>query len=384
MQRRTVLAGSCAGLLATLTTTRLAFAQAPTQNRFVFVFLRGALDGLHALVPYADADFRRLRPRLAQGQDGVLDLDGYFGLDAALAPLLPWFQGGELTLLPAVATRYRERSHFDGQALLENGTASPSGARDGWLNRAILALNDGDRRLGLALGPSVPLILQGAAPVQSWSNEQLPDLDEGFLSRLGIVYRGDPAFDAAFRAAQGTPQPDLSGMAEGTDNFTFAARAAGDILAHDAGPRIAVMQIDGWDTHVNQTGRLTNQFVRLSEGLLMLRQSLGAAWGQSVVLVASEFGRTVAENGAGGTDHGTGGLAMLAGGAVRGGRIVGDWPGLSDRALHEGRDLAAPNAIEALFKAVLIGHMGLSPALAHSVVFPGSAGIAPLEGLLRA
>ena len=175
----------------------------------------------------------------------------------------------------------------------------------------------------------------------------------------------------------------MSGMAEGTDNFTLSARAAGEFLAHDAGPRIAVMQIDGWDTHVNQAGRLTNQFARLSEGLLALRQSLGAAWGQSVVLVASEFGRTVAENGAGGTDHGTGGLAMLLGGAVRGGRILGDWPGLSDRALYEGRDLAAVNACEALFKSVLIGHMGLSPELAESVVFPGSAGIRPMEGLLR-
>ena len=380
LNRRALLAGSCAGLLATLGASRLAFAQAPGPGRLVFVFLRGGLDGLHALVPYADPALRVLRPDLIP--EGRPDLDGYFGLHPSLAPLMDLWRAGELALIPASATRYRERSHFEGQALLENGTASPNGARDGWLNRAILALNGGDARLGLSLGPSVPLILQGAAPVVTWSNEGLPDLDADFLTRLGIVYRADPAFDAAFRAAQGAPQPDRA-MLEGVDdNFLMGAQVAGDLLSRDNGPRIAAFEMQGWDTHVNQSHRLNGLLARLAEGVLVLRRALGAAWGQSVVILASEFGRTAAQNGAGGTDHGTGGVLMLAGGALRGGRILGDWPGLTGAALFEGRDLLAVNAYEAVFKAVLEQHMGLDRAVIEERVFPESRLIRPLDGLL--
>ncbi len=382
LDRRRFLQLSGAGIAASLAASRVAFASAPTDNRFVFVFLRGGLDGLHALAPWADADYRRLRPALAPGRDEVHDLDGYFGLHHGLGALMPLWSAGELTFVPAATTRYRSRSHFDGQNLLENGTGQPFGARDGWLNRAITGLNAGDRRLGLSLGPAVPLILQGGASVQSWSNEQLPDLDEDFLARLAIVYRGDPLFAAALGDAAGAPEPEMGGEAGG-NGFATAARAAADLLARPEGPRIAVMEMEGWDTHVNQRPRLNGQFGRLAEGLLALRDGLGAEWSRSVVMVASEFGRTAAENGSGGTDHGTGGLALLAGGAVRGGRIAGDWPGLSARALFEERDLRAVNAYEGIFKAILIGHLGLDPGYAERIVFPGSADLAPVGGLLR-
>jgi len=383
LDRRRFLTLSGAGLATALASTRLAFAAAPTDNRFVFVFLRGGLDGLHALAPWADADFRRLRPRLAPGAEGVHDLDGYFGLHRSLGALMPLWQAGELSFVPAATTRYRNRSHFDGQNLLENGTARPHGARDGWLNRAILGLNDGDRRLGLSLGPAVPLILQGAAPMQAWSDAQLPDLDEDFLGRLALVYRDDPLFSAALTGALGAPRPDMAGDEPTNDNFLIATRAAGDILAAPDGPRIAVLELSGWDTHHRQAARLDGLFAQLAGGLMALRERLGAEWSRTVVLAASEFGRTAAENGSGGTDHGTGGLALLAGGAVQGGRIAGAWPGLSPNALFEDRDLLAVNAYESIFKAVLIRHMGLDPSHAERVVFPDSADLAPFDGLLR-
>lgn len=381
MQRRDFLAGSCAGLLATLPQTRLALAHAATEARLVVVVLRGGLDGLAALAPWADPGLGLLRPRLAPGRQGVVDLDGYFGLDAGLGGLLPLWQAGELAFLPASTTRYRERSHAEGQALLENGTASPEGARDGWLNRALLLLNDGDARLGLSLGPAVPLLLQGRAAVQSWSNDGLPEPGAGFLDRLGLIYRHDAAFAAAFASARGSARPDPALLAGIDDTLFLGARVAGSLLAQSPGPRVAVIEMQGWDTHINQGARLAGQFGRLTRALLTLRDALGAAWGQSAVLVVSEFGRTAAENGAGGTDHGTGGLAMALGGGLRGGGVLGDWPGLTARALHEERDLAAPNALESLFKAALIGHMGLAPAQVDEVVFPDSARLVPLPGL---
>lgn len=388
MDRRRFLITSGAGLMAALAGNGVAFAAAPTEARFVFVFLRGGLDGLHALAPYADADYRRLRPRLALERDAVLDLDGYFGLHAAMRGLMPLMQAGELALVPAAATGYRERSHFDGQNMLENGSGVPFGARDGWLNRAILGLNAGDRRLGLALGPTVPLILRGQAEVQSWSYDTLPDPDADFLSRVAALYRSDPALADAFHDAQGglVPDVDMSGMRGplmAERNFPLSAQAVAALLAEPQGPRIAVMDLQGWDTHLQQINRLRDLLGILSEGIVALRDGLGPVWRHTVVMVGSEFGRTAAENGNAGTDHGTGGLAMLAGGAVQGGRILGDWPGLGPNALNEGRDILAVNAYESLFKSVLIGHLGLGAAFVEEQVFPGSRAIAPLDGLLR-
>ena len=206
LERRSFLTGAAAlAALAPLASTRAAFAAAPTDRRFVLVLLRGGLDGLHALPPHGDRDYRRLRPTLALSPDPALDLDGYFGLHPALGDLMPLYRAGELLLVPAAATRYRDRSHFDGQNMLENGSGKPYGAQDGWLNRAILGLNGGDRRLGLALGPSVPLILQGPAHIRSWSDSSLPAVDEDFLARITVAYQHDPLFAAALRDAKAAP-----------------------------------------------------------------------------------------------------------------------------------------------------------------------------------
>jgi uncharacterized protein (DUF1501 family) len=386
LERRSFLTGAAA--LAALASTRAAFAAAPTDRRFVLILLRGALDGLHALPPHGDRDYRRLRPTLALSPDAVLDLDGYFGLHPALGDLVPLYRAGELLLVPAAATSYRDRSHFDGQNMLENGSGKPCGAQDGWLNRAIVGLNGGDHRLGLALGPSVPLILQGPARVRSWSDSGLPAADEDFLARMTVAYQNDPLFAAALRDARGGATPavamgDMAGEARPAQVYLKAARAAADLLARPDGPRVAVLESQGWDTHFAQERRLKELLGELSRGLLELKSGLGEAWRETVVIVVSEFGRTAAENGSRGTDHGTGGFALLAGGAVAGGRIVGDWPGLSERALYEGRDVLAANAYERLFKAVLVGHLGLDPGFVEDRVFPASRAQSPMDGLLR-
>ncbi|MEZ5716802.1 MAG: DUF1501 domain-containing protein [Paracoccaceae bacterium] len=392
LSRRAFLASSSGALLTALTASGAAFARAPTDNRLVFVFLRGGLDGLHALAPFADPDYRRLRPTLAleRGNDGsgLIGLDGLFGLHPAMAPLKPLYDAGELAFLPAAATAYRDRSHFDGQNMLENGSGVAYGARDGWLNRALLSLNGGDRRLGLALGPSVPLILQGPAEVQTWDDTTLPQLDADFLMRLGQMYRSDPLFLDALHEATGALKPDVD-MARFDDspalgrNFLMSAGVAADLLSRDTGPRVAVIELSGWDTHFNQEARLKRLLGVVAQGVGELKQGLGPAWRKTAVLVVSEFGRTAGENGARGTDHGTGGLAMLAGGAVAGGRILGDWPGLSPAALYQGRDLRAVNPLESVFKSVLLSHLGLAEAAVETAVFPHATGFRPMDGLFR-
>ena len=389
-ERRLFLKLSAAAGLAA-TGPRLAFAAAPTGNRLVFVVLRGGLDGLHAVPPHADPDYRRLRPDLAVAppgrENGAIDLDGAFGLHPELAPLARFYAAGELLVIPAAATRYRDRSHFDGQNMLENGSGVPFGARDGWLNRAIGGLGQDGRRLGLALGPAVPLILQGAAPVATWSESPLPEADEDFLGRLARAYRHDPLFARTLAEAQGGMSSSggrMGGRAARNREFEISARVAGRLLARDDGPRIAVMESHGWDTHFGQDWRLARLFRQLSAGLVALRGGLGGHWRRTVIMVVSEFGRTAAQNGSKGTDHGVGGLALLLGGAVRGGRVAGDWPGLSPGALHEGRDLRPTTDYESLFKAALIGRLGLSPAFVEDRVFPDSRALPPAIGLFRA
>lgn len=380
------------GLSAVMAAPGVAFAAAPTENRLIVIVLRGGLDGLHALAPYADPEYRRLRPSLALAppgsEGGVLDLDGGFGLHPALAPLSPLFSKGELLPIPAVATRYRRRSHFDGQNVLETGRDKPFVARDGWLNRAITGLNAGDRRLGLGLGPAVPLILQGAARVQTWSESKLPEVDEDFLSRLAFTYESDPLFGQALADARNAPK-GMDGMQMGKSRtprnkeFEKTAKTAATLLARSAGPRIAVIEALGWDTHFGQIRRLNDLLGQLARGIMALRDGLGDNWRKTAIIAISEFGRTAAENGTRGTDHGTGGLAILAGGAVQGGKIGGKWPGLSPDRLYENRDLRPTTAAESIFKAALTDHMGLSQNFVEDTVFPNSRSTQPLSGVFR-
>jgi uncharacterized protein (DUF1501 family) len=382
------------GLLA----TRLSFAAAARGDaRFVLVLLRGALDGLAAAPPVGDPAYARVRGEFALApSSGLLRLDDLFALHPSLAFLGEQWRASHMTLLHAVATPYRERSHFDAQDVLESGHARAHAAQSGWLNRALAGLprqvgRPVAQQQGVALGAAVPLVMRGPSEVASWSPSRLPRMDEDTLQRLSDLYAGDELL--ARRLADATAAQDMAGDAAGMGGgrggmaqFGQAATTAAGFLLREDGPRVAVLETTGWDTHANQgsaQGALAARLTALDAGLRTLHTGLGAAWDRTVVLIATEFGRTVAINGTRGTDHGTGAAAFLVGGAVRG-RVVADWPGLADRALYQGRDLAPTLDLRAVMSAVLRDHLGLAPAFIEREVFPGSAGLARMEGLVQA
>jgi len=392
-RRKVLQTAGTAALLGSVAPARVAFGAAPTENRLAIVILRGGLDGLHAVPPYGDPRYRSLRPSIAvpsPGQeDGALDLNGTFGLHPALAPLRKLYGQKQLLIVQAATTGYAQRSHFDGQNVLENGTNIPYGAQDGWLNRALLRLNDGDRRLGLSVGHSVPLVMRGDARVQTWAPTNLPQADDDFLTRLAYVYEGDSMLSDALREARQS-QDIASGMMDRgdatrgpRDQYKVLSEAAGRLLASPDGPRIAVFEAGGWDTHFGQIFRLRQQLGELAAGLMTFKENLGPAWDKTAVIVLSEFGRTAAENGSRGTDHGVGGIALLLGGAVAGGRFIGDWPGLSERALYEGRDVQPTTDYRVLLKAMLRDRMGLDEAFIEDTVFPASRAVPAANGLFR-
>lgn len=369
----------------------VALASADTEKRFVLVVLRGAVDGLALVPPYGDGRYRSLRGELAldnPGTDhGALKLDGLFGLHPALVNLHSRFEAREALVVHAVASPYRERSHFDGQDLLESGAAHVGDLRDGWLNRALAPLRSG----AIALAQNTPLVLRGDNAVTSWAPSRLPDADEDTIARLKQLYAGDEFFssrlEAALRAQEIAQGMDSASRRSGGEarQFRELSKSAARFLAADDGPRIAVLEVGGWDTHANQgaaTGQLANRLRALDAGLEDLRNELGTAWNDTVVAVVTEFGRTVRVNGTRGSDHGTGTAALLVGGAVDGGRVVSDWPGLE--RLHEGRDLMPTTDLRSVLKGVLEQHLRLAPAFIEREVFPASGAAAPLDQLIHA
>jgi uncharacterized protein (DUF1501 family) len=408
LARRSLLLGAAAVTLAA-GTSRLALAAADTDRRFVFVLLRGGMDGLAAVAPYGDSDYARLRGNLALAKpgetDGALDLDGFFALHPSFAAIHPWFKEGALLPVHAVATPYRERSHFDAQDLLENGAKTPHATNDGWLNRTLSLLpGGGERRLGLAVGQQVPLVLRGPVQVASWAPSNIPAAQPGFLDLVREIYKGDKLFASAL--ANGIAASDGASMALGDDMKTMGkppangaangaprpaaavtlATAAGKMLAEANGPRIAVLELGGWDTHAGQgaaRGRFAGAASVLADSLVALRTSLGPAWRDTVIAIATEFGRTAAVNGTGGTDHGTAGAAFLAGGAVAGGRVAGKWPGLASDKLYQTRDLAPTTDLRAVLKGALRDHLRLPPAKLDTAIFKDSGDAPPLAGLIR-
>jgi len=380
----------------------LTFAAAPPEprandRRLVFVFLRGGMDGLSAVPPYGDSQYAAQRGPLAVPASGTsggaLNLDGHFGLSPHLAEMHGLFAAGELTVLHAVASPYRERSHFDAQNLLENGTIRPFGREAGWLNVALGAVDRAggsghSGTLGFALGPNVPLVLRGPAQIGSWSPSRLPQPDADLLERLAALYRDDPLLGRSFavaREAQAMMEGhDPGGMGSRALPVVELARAAGEILSRQDGPRVATIDFGGWDTHISQQGeysQLTRNLRLLDRSVAVLKTALGPVWQHTAVSIVTEFGRAVAPNGSGGTDHGTAGAAFVAGGAVRGGRVISDWPGLSQRALYEERDLRPTLDLRALFKAALAAQLGLGEAAIETEVFPDSRAVRPLEGV---
>lgn len=402
LPRRALLGGIGATLL-TASLPRAVLAAAPTDKRFVFIILRGAMDGLNVVVPYGDPDYAGLRGDIAIAKPGeaasAIDLDGFFGLHPALAPIAPWYKEGGLLPVHAVASPYRERSHFDGQDLLENGTTNPRNTQDGWLNRALGLMGGTDRRLGLAVGQIVPLVLRGGVQVASWAPTKLPEADEGFLALVQSVYQGDRLLSQALadgiRATQnadqvlGSDKDMMGGGAGGPGNKAFAiiAEAAGKMLADPNGPRIAVFDIGGWDTHAGQgaaKGRLAGALDGLAGGLVALRDALGPVWKDTIIAMATEFGRTAHANGTGGTDHGTATAALLAGGGIAGGKVLAKWPGLAEGRLYQNRDLMPTTDLRAVLKAVLRDHLRLPADKLDTIVFPNSSEAKALGGVTLA
>jgi uncharacterized protein (DUF1501 family) len=370
--------------------------------RLALILLRGALDGLAAVAPYGDPSFRELRGALAMAEpgqpNGLLDLGGRFGLHPALAPLHALYAKGDLAFLHATCGPYRGRSHFDGQNMLESGRDQPSGSATGWLARAVDALGPqpGDRRLGLAIGAGLPLALRGETRVATWAPAAPADLGEDLMARILALHAHDPLTGPALTEgmrAQMTASAVLGadarpGMAGGPrgglgpDGFTRLCTTAAKLMAPADGPRLAVLEIGGWDTHAQQNGRLPGFLAALAAGIVALADASGPAWRDTLVIAATEFGRTVRANGTGGTDHGTGGVALIAGGRVAGGRVLGDWPGLADGRLLDGRDLMPTTDLRSLFAAALVEHQGMLPSIVANRVFDGGR-VIPTSGLFR-
>jgi len=392
--------------------TRVAFAAAEErESRLLVVILRGALDGLAAVPPYGDRDYAQLRHEFALRapgeKGGALPLDGFFGLHPSLAFLGQCYAARELTVLHAVASPYRDRSHFDGQDVLESGTARPHASQSGWLNRALAAApRSAQRETGVALGQNVPLVMRGPAEVTSWSPSKLTALDDDTLARIADLYAGDAllstrladgmaanaiaAQDSGADAAMAAPAAPAMGAAPGMANngrYAEVVHAAAGFLRQEDGPKVAVFDTTGWDTHANEggaEGQLAGRLAALDAGLATLKQGLGPAWGYTAVLLITEFGRTAAINGTRGTDHGTATMAFLVGGAVAGGRVIADWPGLSARALYQGRDLAPTLDVRSVLKGLLEEHLAVPTRALEQTVFPDSSRVRPLRGLLRA
>jgi len=416
----TLASGALPGLSLSLASPSpsLAGLAGASPQRLVLVVLRGGLDGLGAAPVIDDPDFADARGPLAQLPEPALPLAGPFALHPALKQLHALYGQGELAVLHAVGLPYKERSHFDAQQVLESGGTQPYHLSTGWLARALQA----QRQRGIAISTAVPLVLRGSDEIDTWAPSSLPEPTPDMVSRLQHLYASDPALAQALARARGLRQDpqmpvgmDMQSMQGGGRNAAVAlARKAGEFLARPGGPQAAVIEMNGWDTHANQAapnGALANNLRTLDAALGALRETMkggvpqeraptsGAAsagasaavaptsptedwWAHTVVLVVTEFGREVAVNGTLGTDHGSGGVAFALGGAVSGGRVIADWPGLSRADRFEGRDLRITTDLRAVFKGVLHDHLRISQATLEREVFPGSAGLRAVD-LLR-
>jgi uncharacterized protein (DUF1501 family) len=368
-RRLFVTAGGAAAGLASLALPKMAFAEANTDRRFVFIIQRGAADGLHIVAPTGDPAFGGIRGEFAQDLVTGTKLGTFFTLHPALAETAKMYAGRQALFVHAVASPYRDRSHFDGQNVLETGGSAAYRLKDGWLNRLLGLLPKGEAR-ALALSFTVPMALRGPHEVASYEPSKLPSPSEDLLTRVGALYEGDHQLHALWSTALETRMTagDLS-SASGQNGAAAGALAA-KMLSGPSGARIAMIETNGWDTHSGQRGRLAAPLKGLDATLAAMRTGLGADWGNTLVIVATEFGRTVAPNGTGGTDHGQASAAILLGGAVAGGRVIADWPGLGKSALYEGRDLNPTTDLDALIAGAVAQHFGVDPARTMATLFP--------------
>ncbi len=397
MDRRAFLARSLGlgcSLAASPLVTPVTFAATPGEGRLIVLILRGGMDGLGALPAYGDPEFASLRGALPLGEavEDYADLDGFFAMHPALRPVLPWWQEGHLAFVQAVSTPYRDkRSHFDGQDILEAGIADLSAglSRDGWLNRLLQHLPDTGTETAYAVGNDPLSILSGDAPVARWSPDTDLALSPQAIRLAELVMQEDPAMSAALREAFSLAGSDGDALSFDGARGDMMAMVRQDMMASlrnqnhvklaefvakrlrgDA--RIASFSLNGWDTHQAQDRGLGRALTGLAETLVTLRDTLGGpVWKTTAVVAMTEFGRTVRLNGTRGTDHGTGGAMLLAGGALRGGQVFGDWPGLSEVALYDRRDLLPTRDLRAHAGWLMQGLFGIDRGLIEREVFPG-------------
>jgi uncharacterized protein (DUF1501 family) len=383
---------------------RVAYAEG-RDPRFLAIVLRGALDGLATVAPVGDPDWMALRGDNAltpSSKVPALKLNDFFALNPAMPNLHKMFQANEAIIVHACATPYRERSHFDGQDLLESGLPKVAPSDSGWLNRALATLAPGgrvdpkDSRI-FAVGPVTPLIARGPAPILSWSPQQIMPASEDTMARLLDLYRHNDAKLASVLEDNSklTAIEHAGDMANGAGKkpgpaqvrayFSEAAGNAAKFLAQPDGPRVGALALDGWDTHVNEgiaSGRLSQLLGSLDDALAAIQTNMGPAWKDTVVVLATEFGRTAHINGTDGTDHGTATVSLLVGGALKGGRVIADWPGLKTANLYESRDLKPTTDLRAVIKGVLKDHLRADDRALAQNVFPGSDAVKPMAGLV--
>jgi uncharacterized protein (DUF1501 family) len=382
---------------------KLALAEG-RDPRFLAIVLRGALDGLATVAPVGDPNWMALRGDNALTLDGktpALRLDDFFALNPAMPNLHRMFMANEAVVVHAAATPYRERSHFDGQDVLESGLTKPGTSESGWLNRALAGLApatgiDPRGSKAFAVGPVTPLVVRGPAPVLSWSPQRVQPASADTAERLLDLYRqSDPKLAAVMEdhsklvAIEHMGDMDqkagIANPGQVRAYFAEVAGAAAKFLAQPDGPRVGALALDGWDTHFNEgiaNGRLSQLLGALDAALDAVKTNMGPAWNETVVALVTEFGRTARINGTAGTDHGTATVALLVGGALKGGRVIADWPGLKDADLFENRDLKATTDLRAVLKGLLRDHLRADERALAANVFPGSAAVQPIAGLV--
>jgi uncharacterized protein (DUF1501 family) len=367
LSRRFFLSAGGAAVAA-LSMPRMAFARANTSRRFVFIIQRGAADGLSILGPTGDPAHSGIRAGFDQGLQSGTRLGSFFTLHPALAETAKMYAANQALFVHAVASPYRDRSHFDGQNVLETGGSAAYQLKDGWLNRLLGLLPAGDSK-ALALSDTVPMALRGGNQVSSYAPSKLAGPSEDLLQRVAALYEPDQQLHALWSEAVATRMTAGDVEANGQNGAAIGSVAA-KLLSGDSGARIAMIETNGWDTHSGQQARLAAQLRNLDGIVGSMRSGLGADWANTLVIVATEFGRTVRPNGTGGTDHGEASLAMLLGGAVAGGKVIADWPGLSTGALYEGRDLKPTTDLDSLIAGALAQHYGIEPGSVMATLFP--------------
>jgi uncharacterized protein (DUF1501 family) len=407
--RRSLLLGSGA-LFAGAFLPEIARAEG-RDPRFLVIVLRGGLDGLGVVAPVGDPDWRNLRGDKALTLDGsspALPLDDFFALNPAMPNLHRLYRAGQALVVHAVATPYRERSHFDGQDVLESGLPGPGATDTGWLNRAVAALAPGEPtpargRQAFAIGPITPLVMRGPAPVLSWMPPRLLPVGDDTVTRLLDLYQHtDPVFAGVLeerigitaiaraggmdaKPADGSPAVQTGGIAQIRTYFAEAAGATAKFLARPDGPRVGALAFNGWDTHINEgavKGRLADLLGALDGAIAAIETNMGDAWRETVVALVTEFGRTARINGNDGTDHGTATAALCAGGALKGGRVIADWPGLRDASLQDSRDLKPTTDLRSVLKGLLRDHLQVDERQLEATIFTDSAAAPPTDGLI--